>query len=177
MIKVKTLYFFSFIISKQAYRVRFDTKEQFGDDSTRFPVTYIGMHVRRGDYLNMDNQKLGYQAADIHYLTAAMHFYRHKYKNVIFVIASDDPDWCISNIPSTNQILAFSPFSHPGLDLCLLSQCNHTIVTTGAFGWWAGWLADGTVLYYKDNPVPQSPLAKEFRATDYYLPSWLPVTS
>jgi hypothetical protein len=37
----------------------------------------------------------------------------------------------------------FSFISTLGMDLALLAACNHTILTYGTFGFWAGFLAGG----------------------------------
>jgi len=35
------------------------------------------------------------------------------------------------------------------LDLAILSACNHTIIYTGTFIWWAAFLAGGESIYYR----------------------------
>ena len=149
----------------------------FDADFKRFPLTYVGVHVRRMGYDTQQMRDLGYKSADLNYIYAAMHYFRHKYKNVIFIVTSDDLQWCQQNVNAPNNVVVYSNFKHHGLDMCLLTQCNHTITTTGAFSWWAGWLSGGTVLYYKDHPVPKSELAKEFKAVDYFPTDWLPIMS
>ena len=151
--------------------------QAFDPDLRRFPITYVAVHVRRLGYDTPHMRELGYKPATLNYLYASMHFFRHKYKNVIFIVSSDDVEWCRHNIHAPNVQLVYSTFKHHGLDMCLLTQCNHTITTTGAFSWWAGWLSGGTVLYYKDHPVPKSELAKEFKAIDYFPSEWLPILS
>lgn len=140
------------------------------------PVNYVGIHIRRGDILSEPSSKYGYIPADKNYLSAAMQYFMHKLTdNVIFVVTSDDLDWCRQNLSTDNYFVVFSMYSHPGLDLCLLSQCNHTIVTVGAFGWWGAWLAGGTTVYHTNFPKPGSDLDKEFRSSDYYVAQWYPL--
>ena len=31
--------------------------------------------------------------------------------------------------------------------MAILAACNHTIITAGSYGFWAGYLAGGTVVY------------------------------
>ena len=154
-----------------------NSENQFGDDLERFPVTFIAMHVRRKDVVTAAMREEGYRAADVNYLDAAMHYFRHKFKNVVFVIASDDVTWCRHNLNSRRNIVVYSPFTHPGLDMCLLTQCNHTVTTTGAFSWWAGFLSGGTVTYFASHPQPGSPLARQLKPLDYFLSTWVPITS
>ena len=70
--------------------------------------------------------------------------------------------------------VVFSEGHSAQLDLAILSLCNHTIVSTGSFGWWAGWLANGTVVYYSKWPRPFSPLEYQVNKNDYFPPHWIP---
>ena len=50
---------------------------------------------------------------------------------------------------------------------------NHTIISTGTFGWWGSWLANGETIYYSDefdsnHPIVDGHLNKE----DYYPSHW-----
>lgn len=161
----------------EARDVVWDDGTLFGEDLASFPVTFVGVHIRRQGYELEEWRRLGYKAVDVNYIYAAMHYYRHKFKNVIFIVTSDDLEWCRANIKPANTVVTYSKFTHQGLDMCLLTQGNHTIISTGAFGWWAAWLNGGTALYYKDHPVPRSEMAREFKAVDYYPDNWLPVMS
>jgi galactoside 2-L-fucosyltransferase 1/2 len=58
-------------------------------------------------------------------------------------------------------------------DMAILSKCNHTIMTVGTFGWWAGFLAGGITVYFKDFPAVGSELSLGFDAGDYFLPEWV----
>ena len=39
------------------------------------------------------------------------------------------------------QVVYNSRFNSPILDLCILAACNHSIISSGSYSWWAGWLA------------------------------------
>ena len=55
----------------------------------------------------------------------------------------------------------------------LLTQCNHSIITVGTFGWWSAWVAGGKVIYY-DQPVrPGSRVGADFTPEDYFWPAWI----
>ena len=64
------------------------------------------------------------------------------------------------------------------VDLAILTLCKHTIITSGTFGWWAGWLSEGEVVYWKGFPKPGSKNEKEilFRGV-YYPPHWIGIVS
>ena len=136
-------------------------------------MSIIGVHVRRGDFLTDVYTKMGYTAANMEYITRAMSFYRHKAGSPVFVVASDDINWCKDNIKGPD--IRYSNFTEPADDLALLSLCDHAIITGGSFGWWSGWLCGGTVVYLKDFPRPGSVLENlTYNAKgDYYPPHWI----
>lgn len=140
------------------------------------PSLFIGVHVRRGDYLNQNSIEKGYRTADSAYIERAMQYFTTKYHNVIFIVCSDDIQWSRKHVQSRTHLVVYSPFvDDAALDLCTLSKCNHTITTVGTFGWWAGNLAGGETIYYKDFPKRGSWLASLFKPGDYYMPQWITV--
>lgn len=149
-----------------------------GEDQTG--IKFVGIHVRRGDFLEKSNVEKGYGVADSYFYKRAMQFFLQKFKNVVFVVCSDDRVWSEERIRSSGQgslvvHSKFSNFTDPAYDLKLLASCNHTIFSGSTFGWWGAWLSGGLVVYNQDFPRPDSPLAEQFRLSDYYLPQWLPM--
>ena len=141
---------------------------------TNTPVTYIGIHIRRGDFLRFKVQKRGRPIASKDYVNRAKHAMKKIYDNILFIATSDDKRWLKENIVDNNTIL--SHFSKAKDDLALLVNCNHTIISSGTFSWWAGWLANGTTIYYDLHPKPGSSLASDFKRGDYYPPDWIPMS-
>ena len=41
------------------------------------------------------------------YFVRAMQYYRRKFDNVVFVVATDDMDWAVDNIKNTNDDVLF----------------------------------------------------------------------
>lgn len=133
-------------------------------------LTYIGVHVRRGDYMLKEHLQRGYKPAPLSYIFRAMQYYRNKYSNCVFVVSSDDLSWCTQHINTSDVTFVSGP--DQGVDLATLSACNHTIMTVGTYGWWAGWLAGGEVVYYKDWIIPGSEIESSYSPQDYFLPEW-----
>lgn len=113
---------------------------------TRFNITWIGIHIRRTDFLG-----LGYSSND-QYISRAMNIYRHRYgqKNIRFLVASDDRPYCHRIL--SNEIRSGEVFILPNHftvidDLIALSLCHHSIITGGTFGFWAGYLTGGEVIH------------------------------
>ncbi|XP_064596554.1 galactoside alpha-(1,2)-fucosyltransferase 2-like [Liolophura sinensis] len=134
-------------------------------------VTLIGVHVRRGDMTLSTSRKRGYTPANATYLHRAFKYYRSKYSNVLFIVCSDDFGWSQTHIKGKD--VRFSVKLNPEVDLAILSLCNHTIITSGSFGWWGAWLAGGDVVYYRNFPAPGSWLDSTCVRPDYFPKSWI----
>ncbi|XP_069943707.1 uncharacterized protein [Cherax quadricarinatus] len=80
------------------------------------------------------------------YLRRALTFYRQRLPRVTFVVASDDQDYVMDALGQELDVVFTQGFP-PELDLAVLVACNHTIITMGSFGFWAGYLAGGAVVY------------------------------
>ncbi|XP_069492405.1 galactoside alpha-(1,2)-fucosyltransferase 2-like [Ambystoma mexicanum] len=143
---------------------------------SRKNVTYIGVHVRRGDLTwTMPISWIGV-LADKHYLEKAMGYFRDKYEEPVFVVTSNGMQWCKENINTSKGDVYFSGDSNeasPGKDLSLLSHCNHTIITVGSFGIWAGFLAGGEVIHLDKYILPNSWFHKIFHFNASYPPEWI----
>jgi len=121
---------------------------------------FVGIHNRRSDFHFLMKNYNG-KLVDNKYFDKAMDFFRRKFSNAIFVVATDDYDWARKNIVGDDVF--YSPSkdlldNHLGAaaDLALLSQCNHSIITYGSFGMWSALLAGGTTImadnYSKEEP-------------------------
>jgi galactoside 2-L-fucosyltransferase 1/2 len=79
----------------------FQFKEHIIDESQRHSasrgmknVTYVGVHVRRTDYIGYLKWKFNASVVKRDYLLRQMNVFRNKYKLIIFVVVSDDLRWC-----------------------------------------------------------------------------------
>ena len=91
----------------------------------------VGIHVRRGDYLQNPN---------IH-PTCTVEYYKEaisKFKNSIFIVATDTPLWVKQNLCCDNVILCNS--SNELEDMYMLSQCDSVIMSNSTFAWWGAYL-------------------------------------
>ncbi|XP_075461555.1 galactoside alpha-(1,2)-fucosyltransferase 2-like [Ascaphus truei] len=142
---------------------------------SRKNVTYIGVHVRRGDYITVMPNVWKGVIADRAYLKKAMDYFRNKYQEPIFVVTSNGMAWCKENIDNSKGDVYFSGDgneSTPGKDFSLLAHCNHTIMTIGTFGYWAGYLAGGETIYLTNFTLPESEFLKLFHYDAAFLPEW-----
>ena len=139
----------------------------------------IGVHVRRGDMLQTYNKARGYTVASASYIQKAMKYFTDKFSQAVaknhfmFVVATNDISWAMENIRYANIPIVFSQNASAEVDLAILASCNHTIATVGTFSWWAGWLAGGITVYYRNFPRPKSFLSNIFNSSDHWLPEWV----
>ena len=126
------------------------------------PVTWIGIHIRRGDFLTFFKID-----TSVDYLTTAMNYYRRKYVNARFLIASDDKEYVQKHLGNNTDVFVTPQGFFSGHDLAALTLCEHSIVTAGTFGWWAAWLTGGDVIHDLNYPVPTQNCIRE-----HYFPPW-----
>ncbi|MGH0174339.1 UNVERIFIED_CONTAM: hypothetical protein FKN15_067788 [Acipenser sinensis] len=99
----------------------------------------------------------------------------NKYQEPVFVVTSNGMEWCKENIEASKGDVYFSGDgneSNPAKDFAILAHCNHTIMTIGTFGYWAGYLVGGETVYLSNFTLPESPFLKEFKYEAAFLPEW-----
>ena len=93
----------------------------------------VAIHVRRGDYTNHTDQ---YKMVDVEYIKKARAFFDNSH---IFVIFSDDIEWCKKNINFDNSDV-FVENKTEIFDLYFMSMMNHNIISNSTFSWWGAYL-------------------------------------
>ncbi|XP_068098319.1 galactoside alpha-(1,2)-fucosyltransferase 2-like [Hyperolius riggenbachi] len=139
-------------------------------------VTFVGVHVRRGDYVSVMPSLWKGVVADKGYLQKATDYFRNKYENPLFIVTSNGMDWCKENMDNSRGDIHFAGDGQevsPGRDFALLAHCNHTIMTIGTFGLWASRLAGGETVYLTNYTIPSSFFLKLFKYEAVYLPEWV----
>ncbi|XP_076398613.1 galactoside alpha-(1,2)-fucosyltransferase 2-like [Peromyscus maniculatus bairdii] len=144
------------------------------------PSTFVGVHVRRGDYVHVMPNVWKGVVADWGYLEQALDRFRARYPSPVFVVTSDDMAWCRKSISISRGDVAFAGNGlrgSPARDLALLTQCNHTIITVGTFGVWAAYLTGGDTVYLANFTQPNSPFHRVFKPQAAYLPNWVGIAA
>ena len=131
--------------------------------------TTVGIHVRFYETATM-------RISPAAYFDKAMSFMQHRYHNFHFIVTSDNIRQCAQmDIFSRPDVHLVEKQYMPVIDMAILAQCNHIIISTGSFGWWAAFLgADmhgGLVMYDKDGMGTYHWGA--FNHTDYWFDHWL----
>lgn len=93
------------------------------------------IHVRRGDYLSLPTH---HPVLPIDYYQKAISLLN---ENQIFLIFSDDLDWCRNNFDFIeNKVFVDDLEDYE--ELYLMSRCNNNIIANSSFSWWGAWLND-----------------------------------
>ena len=131
----------------------------------------ISVHVRRGDYLNVENSGLD-NVCDINYYEKAITFFNMKYDNCEFFVFSDDITWCKHNIIDKNVIYVdFKSKIGSWNDMYLMSICKHHINANSTFSWWAAWLTP-----YDDSLVIRPhQFINGMDTVDFYPENWIDI--
>ncbi|KAF0292284.1 Galactoside 2-alpha-L-fucosyltransferase 1 [Amphibalanus amphitrite] len=113
--------------------------------------TFIGVHVRRTDYAQWLPKFVGGRLVGADFLERALALMRSRHRDALFVVISDDPEWCrremVTRTGATDVVVAGDGQQlHPGGDLAMLTACNHSIITHGTFGFWGAYLGGGEVI-------------------------------
>ncbi|OWA51037.1 hypothetical protein BV898_15539 [Hypsibius exemplaris] len=98
----------------------------------------IGIHVRRGDIL-LDPHKSGGQVpATEEYLLSTVLEYQAKYSPAIFVVLSEDLDYCRKLF--TRDHFIFIENTSAKIDMAIMSLMDEMIMTVGSYSFWGAYL-------------------------------------
>jgi hypothetical protein len=93
------------------------------------------IHVRRGDYVMYPDHHP--TCSSIYYINAAEEL-KALNRNTIFLIFSDDVEWCRSEFNDPSYVI--SDLENPYTEMCAMSLCDHNIIANSSFSWWGAWL-------------------------------------
>lgn len=131
----------------------------------------IGVHIRRGDWLSTKHVNRGFRGPSVSYYNKAAAHMRSKYHDVIFVVVTDDINWCRKHVHMKDFVVADR--ASPEVHLALLTLCDHVIMSVGTFGWWGGYLAGGEVVYYANHTHSNTTASSNLSPGDHFLPHWI----
>lgn len=103
---------------------------------------WIGVHVRRGDYVTVERMGL---ATDYYYSRSIRLI--QDLTGIRDVIVFSDDIKAARSLPSLNKeqntiFVESAQESSPLENLLLLSQAHHLVMANSSFSWWAAWLRD-----------------------------------
>jgi hypothetical protein len=141
----------------------------------------VGVHIRVGDIMLNQRLRRVFWSSNKDYLDAAFEWFTTKYANKlspIFIVMcgggfhGNAPDLavCKDMVDTKKYTVAFSQNLTAAEDFVALTACDDVVVTSGTFGWWAGFLAGGDVVAYHQQI--HGPLTNQYNEEDYFPPMW-----
>lgn len=129
---------------------------------------YLGIHVRRGDYINL---------IDYHGLTSKEYYSRAISKILDYdselelIVFSDNPTLAQEVIDFEAKYIGPENLISPVETLDLMSRTHSLIGSNSSFSWWAGWLRDAE---NKKIIFPRPWFAtKDHDTRDLLMPNWM----
>ena len=150
--------------------------KRFKGITNRTATAIVGIHVRRGDYLRLEQMRFPGAAYFLSAMAALRNVETHR--RLLFVVVSDDVAWCHKqHCFQADDVRIVPGTGTPASDMSLLVSCDHMIQTIGTFGWWSAWLGahakGGRVIYPIDTIVMEHPVHQgKVRMEDHYPPEW-----
>jgi glycosyltransferase involved in cell wall biosynthesis len=97
-------------------------------------IKITSIHVRRGDYLNLQ---------DFHPVQTMEDYFNEAIEKLDpvtskYLIFSDDIPWCKENFKGDKFL--FSENKSSIVDLFMMASCDNHIISNSSYGWWGGWL-------------------------------------
>ena len=111
----------------------------------------VGIHVRRGDYLN---EPLYKGICELDYYQKAIDIMEEKTSVDRYYIFSNDINWCKENLVKLSS-KPFEFIQNTGkrsyLDMFMMTQCKNLIIANSSFSWWGAYLN----IHQKNIVAPQ----------------------
>jgi galactoside 2-L-fucosyltransferase 1/2 len=142
----------------------------FSEVSPKKSSTVVGIHARRGDHITMATPYLRFPSNV--YFNFSMNYFRAKYPDSLFLVASNNIGWCKSQAVFQNHDVRFIETGDAVADFATLAYSDHIIMSLGTFSWWAAYLSQGEVIYQPEFVMDHPINAGNVLLADYYLSSW-----
>lgn len=128
----------------------------------------VAMHVRRGDYVNLQNF---HPLCELKYYHEAL----NNFKDCDIICVSDDIEWCKNNFKNIDNINFCDSASSPYVDLCLMSICDHNIIANSSFSWWAAYLNKNEQKKIVTPKLWFGPSYSHLETKDLYCKNWVTI--
>jgi hypothetical protein len=102
----------------------------------------VSVHVRLGDYLDPENQRLFGNICTAGYYRQAMEEMEKKLANPVYYVFSDSPEKAKDLLASRFPVhfIQQNQGADSYKDMLLMSLCRHNIIANSSFSWWAAFL-------------------------------------
>jgi hypothetical protein len=127
------------------------------------------IHVRRGDYVMYPDY---HPPCSFSYYNNAIEKLLEENSNVIFLVFSDDVEWCKSEFKDSIYIV--SELGNHYTEMCAMSLCDHNIIANSSFSWWGAWLNESANKKVIAPSVWFGP-AMNKNTDDVYCKNWIKI--
>lgn len=116
--------------------------------------TFVAMHVRRGDYLKHPKH---FPIMSSHYFSSAVDHVAEHTDHPLFIVFSDDPDWCrdnkdylgiegyanciIEGVVRPVEVVDRVDPPQDWVDMFMIASCTEHIISNSTFSWWGAFLS------------------------------------
>ena len=133
------------IIKKEyTFNVNFSEETKKIENKIFLEYNSMAVHVRRGDYIYNQNCFSYHGVLDKEYYDKAIDIMNSHYNNPHYFIFSEDIDWCVENIKTSNMTIVgdeCNDYKDSG-HLYLMTKCKSHIIANSTFSWWGAWLGN-----------------------------------
>ncbi len=124
--------------------------------------------IKRQDIENEDISDIYHY--DLDYFYKAMDYIRTKVDNPVWVIFSDDIEWCRNNLKIDGEVL-FETDGNPIWEkIRLMSSCKHFVIHNSTFSWWVQHLSNNA---NKIVVAPSKWMIRDDQPIDIYEDGWV----
>lgn len=151
----------------------FRFKEEFINQQRRkyykaFEKKTIAIHIRRGDYLNNPN----YIVLPITYYILALFKHFPDWENHNIIIFGDNMPYCKVHFDCLPNVF-FSEGNSDIEDLCLMSECDHFILSNSSYSWWGAYLGQNkNSIVVRPKEYYKGEMAKSCDTKDFWPKKW-----
>ena len=126
-------------------------------------INSISIHIRRGDYLTEENQRMFGGICTEEYYESAIEYMRERIEDIRFFVFSDDPVYARKKYPGKEfTIVDINHGKDSFWDMYLMSCCKHNICANSTFSFW------GARLNSYESKIVVRPLKQ--KNCDWYVP-------
>lgn len=123
----------------------------------------VSIHIRRGDYLTEENQRMFGGICTEKYYESAIGYMREQIEGIRFFVFSDDPVYARKKYPGKEFIIVDINHGKDSFwDVYLMSCCKHNICANSTFSFW------GARLNLYESKIMVRPLKQ--KNYDWYVP-------
>ena len=119
------------------------TTQNMIEDVSLINSVFVG--VRKGDYTKNKAMRASWGSFNESYYHTCMNYIKKKVSNPVFIIFSNDVEWCKANLDFTGYNYEYREASEVVDDfeeLQIMMACKHSIIVNSTFHWWGAWLHD-----------------------------------